>query len=121
MLETLQEEQAANQERLFDLEKRYVNANVYVYGSHTHAHTHIRARAHTHTRVLIHMHECNSVVSYVCHMLVGISFQNTATASHKAKLRLSMPLLPSAVFLALMPAVVILLRQVRRAWPLRLN
>jgi ABC-type nickel/cobalt efflux system permease component RcnA len=52
MLETLQEEQAANQERLFDLEKRYVNANVYVYGSHTHTHTHTYARAHTHTHAV---------------------------------------------------------------------
>jgi hypothetical protein len=31
MLEALQEEQAANQERLFDLEKRYSNVNPSVY------------------------------------------------------------------------------------------
>jgi hypothetical protein len=31
MLEALQEEQAANQERLFDLEKRYSNVNLSVY------------------------------------------------------------------------------------------
>jgi len=31
MLEALQEEQAANQERLFDLEKRYLTLNLSVY------------------------------------------------------------------------------------------
>ena len=31
MLEALQEEQAANQERIFDLEKRYSNVNLSVY------------------------------------------------------------------------------------------
>ena len=65
MLETLQEEQAANQERLFDLEKRYVNANVYVYGSHTHTHTHTYARAHTHTHV--YSFTCTSAIVW-CHM-----------------------------------------------------